>query len=504
MQPTVSHAESRFSKTSQLFVLLAAEKLLFWLLQLKTSLSFSDLGFGDAGANFTMHYLSGLGLRPALDFGYLYGLLPLLIGRFWFGLFGPTPMSLAVLALVCRLVVVWSIARIAVRYSVGIPAIAFVVVALPYAVGVFTGLNIAHHLEAALLSVALAEQAYGRRSTALALATAACFTKPSLGYVYGLLLLIFIFADLRQRNRVSAGEIARSLVPAALTGLLLISILALVYGAGSVVATLYPRTGFAVYRASNFGLFGEGRTFFHPPGANWRWYIGNPTGLWLLGSIWLLGNAVFSGWRILSTRQATLEDEMILTCGLLHVAFVMLAFGNGGSWIYYSQVWLIGIELTGSRRTSFVTSVFIVFTFLGLLSYRASLPSSIAFWRTSVSGPDTAGLWASPEERGEWDQAERIADGHRAALLIELGAGGLLLRGFEEPVAASLFPGGATSGELERQAQQLKDASVIVVGLQHTENYRVLLHYPEMGRALEGTRRVFHGKYFDVYVRDAP
>jgi hypothetical protein len=142
---------------------------------------------------------------------------------------------------------------------------------------------------------------------------------------------------------------------------------------------------------------------------------------------------VFSGWRILSTREAPLEDEMILTCGLLHMAFVTLAFGNGGSWVYYSQVWLIGIELTGSRKTSFVTSVFIVLAFLGLLSYRMSLPSSIAFWRTSVSGPDTAGSWASPEERGEWDQAERIAEGHRTALLIELGAGGLLFRGFEEP-----------------------------------------------------------------------
>jgi hypothetical protein len=199
MQPTVSHAESGFRKTSQLFVLLAAEKLLFWLLQLKYSLSFSDVGFGDAGANFTMHYLSGLGLRAALDFGYLYGLLPLLIGRSWFGLFGPTPMSLAVLALVCWLVVVWSIARIAVRYSIGIPAIVFVVVALPYAVGVFTGLNIAHHLEAALLSVGLAEQAYGRRSTALALATAACLTKPSAG-----LCVRTAAADIHFRGPVSA------------------------------------------------------------------------------------------------------------------------------------------------------------------------------------------------------------------------------------------------------------------------------------------------------------
>jgi|SRR5208282_11760 len=65
-----------------------------------------------------------------------------------------------------------------------------------------------------------------------------------------------------------------------------------------------------------------------------------------------------------------------------------------------------------------------------------------------------------------------------------------------------LYPAAGTRTEIERQAQQIKNASVIVVGLQHTENYRVLLHYSELDRALDGTRRIFHGKYFDVYVRD--
>jgi|SRR5208282_3224327 len=210
MRQPDSMPSSGFTKTSHLFAILAAETLLLWIFQLKSSLSFSNYGFGDAGANFTMQYLLGLGLRPGLDFGYIYGLLPLLVGRFWFALFGPTPISLTVLALVCRLVVVWSIARIAARYSVGFPALAFIAVALPYVAGVFAGLNIAHHLEAALLSVALAEHAYGRRQTALALVTASCLTKPSLGYVYGLLLLIFILADLSRRNGLGVAEIARS------------------------------------------------------------------------------------------------------------------------------------------------------------------------------------------------------------------------------------------------------------------------------------------------------
>lgn len=106
-----------------------------------------------------------------------------------------------------------------------------------------------------------------------------------------------------------------------MTGLLLVPILTLVYGTRSVGATIFPLSGMAVYRASNYGPLGsEGRNFWHPPGANWRWYAGNPTGIWLLGSIWLLANAVFSGFRIFRTREATQQDELILTSALLHLA----------------------------------------------------------------------------------------------------------------------------------------------------------------------------------------
>jgi hypothetical protein len=502
MRPFGFLARLRLDKTSNLFALLAAETLLLWIVELKSSLTFVDYGFGDGGLNLTVQYLLGLGLRPGSDFGWNYGLLALLVGRFWFALLGATPIAVTVLALTCRLVIVWSIARIAARYSLGLPALAFIAVALPYVAGVLPAMSIAHHLEAALLSIGLAEHASGRRDSALALATTACFARPALGYVYGLLLLLFILADLYLRNRLDAGEIVRSLLPAAVTGLLLISILAQVYGARSVAVTIFPLNGMAAYRACNFGFFAQGRYFWHPPGANWRWYVGNTAGVWLLGSIWLLGNAVFSGWRMFSTREASTQDEMILTCGLLHVAFVTLMFGPSGSWMYYTLVWLIGIGSTGGRKTSLAAYALTILTFATLLSYRASLPATISFWRNSTYGPDTAGLWASAEERSEWDQAERIAQGRRAALLYERGAGGLLLAGFEKPVALLLMPGCPTSSEVGRQAQQLKDASVIAVWFDYNERYSALNNFPEIRRALDGTRRVYHGMYFDVYVRD--
>ena len=48
MRPTEFRAEFRLSKTSHLFAILAAETLLIWIVQLKSSLSFSDYGLAES------------------------------------------------------------------------------------------------------------------------------------------------------------------------------------------------------------------------------------------------------------------------------------------------------------------------------------------------------------------------------------------------------------------------------------------------------------------------
>ena len=506
MRPFGLLARLRPDKTSNLFALLAAETILIWVFGLKWNLAFSDYGFGDSGANLTIDHLLDLRLRPVHDFGYQYGLLPLLVARAWFGLFGARPISLAVFVLFSKMVVVWSIARIATRYQVGNTALGFVMVALPYVI-LTVGRNMAHHVEAALLAAAFAEQARERRPTALALATAACFAKPALGYPYGLVLLVFMWIDLARRERLNAREFIRQLMPAVVTGVGLILILGCAFGAGSVISTITPLSGMAAYRAMNLGFFGAGHYFWNPGGTTWRFYAGNPSGVWLIGSAWLLGSAMFSALRLFGffgRDRAEAGDELILTCTTLHVVFVLLMYGDRDSWQYYTFVWLIGIEITGSCTMPASRYALAVLCFATLLSYRASLPSSIAFIRNSTAGPDTGGLWVSSPERIEWDQARAIAQGHRSVLLSEYNTGGLLLPGFEKPVVGFLLPGIAVRSEVERQVQQVQDALVIVVCLEHGPSYSVLKRFPEIDRALDGTRRVFHGMYFDVYVRAAP
>src|SRR5271154_6268865 len=69
----------------QLFVIFAIESVAIQIARLPVDLGFSRFGFFDFGANLTLQSLIGSGYRPAIDFGFAYGLLGLLIGKVWFG-----------------------------------------------------------------------------------------------------------------------------------------------------------------------------------------------------------------------------------------------------------------------------------------------------------------------------------------------------------------------------------------------------------------------------------
>ncbi|MGD0116817.1 MAG: hypothetical protein ABSD30_02050, partial [Candidatus Binatus sp.] len=77
---------------TRLSIGLSVEAVVLNLLQLPGSLNFGFL-FGDTGANITAQYLVANGYRPAVDFGYHYGLLPLLLGHVWFSVTGASPIA---------------------------------------------------------------------------------------------------------------------------------------------------------------------------------------------------------------------------------------------------------------------------------------------------------------------------------------------------------------------------------------------------------------------------
>ena len=178
-----------------LFALLGIELVALAIIRLPYGLDFDAFAFSDFGSNFTIHRLVSLGQRPAIDFGYHYGLLPILAGKIWFTLFGMTPIAYEALMVACGLIVVWALAQIAASLQFRTFGLALLFIGLGFAIQVSYP-NLAHIMESAFIALALCSQSRGNRSTALAFACAGLFCKPSMCYVYGLILVVLMTIDL--------------------------------------------------------------------------------------------------------------------------------------------------------------------------------------------------------------------------------------------------------------------------------------------------------------------
>jgi hypothetical protein len=195
--------------------LLAAEVLVIVVFQIPTRLGFDGTAFGDYGLNLNAQYLIQHGYRPGVDFGYPYGPLSLLFGKLSFTLFGLTPRASFSATTICDLVFAVGPARFANLMRLRWPALALIAISVPFCI--LLDITFGHVLERVFLVWALAAHADRRRSQALALTTGAALVKPSMGFVYGFLLLVFIVAALWKESKLTAYCFAREVQSAALT-----------------------------------------------------------------------------------------------------------------------------------------------------------------------------------------------------------------------------------------------------------------------------------------------
>jgi hypothetical protein len=493
-----------------LSLLFGAETLALALMRLPTDLGFDANAFGDRGDFLTICYLVRHGSRPAIDFGYHWGLLPIMLGQAWFAIFGSTPQANEAVMVVCAILVAVGIARMAAALRLGGGGIGFLVIALPFAFPTFT---LTYALEAALLSNALAEQAAQRRASALALATAACFVKPSMGYLYSVLLVAIA---LREAWGSSPGtslgtspgisidwrKFMRTIAPAAVTGSALMLILAAVYGIRVLATTLLPTAGMNAYRFQGMGFFhGAGRDFWYQPHLGLPFYVFTVAGFWLVASVWLFAAAARSAWRLLGARRAPdafgADDEFVLTCAVLHAAFITVFFGTQVSWQYYSYVLVMGVSAT-SIRDLWSRRIVSLLTLLALFGHTAHFELLAGQWRTTAPTHATVGMWASSEEDSEWEKVLRAVDGHQAVLLTAMGSGPVLSEQFEPPFASHFNPGELMPGQLARLMQHVDGAQRIVV-VTSPGFGNMLVWWPDIQRALDGHELLWSGKSFAVY-----
>ena len=473
------------------------------LLRIPYDLGFSAFAFADRGSWLTVVALAEQGRRPAVDFGYTYGLLPIELSSGWFHLWGATPHAYETANVIVSLTMGWAIARIARTFHLPLAGIGLAIVALPFAVE-SSYPSIAHLIEAALLCNAIAEHAAGRRSNALGLAAAACFAKPSMGYVYGLILIILISRELYRRGQLSANQvdwsaIARMLLPAVAVTLILGAVGLIVNGPASLIATILPISGVKHYAIFDYGFFrGRGRYFWY--GVPLSYFFGSVVAFWFVASGWLVARAIISVPRLLRTdrdRAATVRDEIVVAAAIMHVLFVTIFFAGPNSWSSYSYVLVIGaLAACANGRTGMIAVLGL--TLLAATGQTGTILGGIFSWKQRSPDPITAGLWATAETRADWKQVVDALGGKQAAIVSPQGAVPILFPQFERTEYAYLLAGVTLPDEITGARQEFAAAPLIVEVIDPDYGWALTL-MPEVTAPIAGRKLIVKNGMFAVF-----
>jgi hypothetical protein len=465
--------------------------------------TFDRFALWDSGGDLVIQGLMRQGWRPTVEFGYPYGLLGLFVGRIYYRFAPLTPAAFQIEVAACSLLSAWGLARFAAARRLGPLGVALLVLAVPDLLLV-NYITLTHVMEQALLIHALAEQGRGRRATALALATACWFVKPSLAALVGLSLVIaLIVVNRREGWRAWV----RAFGPAIATAIVLGALLAATFGLVPLWRTLIPTTGGEVYRLNGFGFFfGKGRSFWQLPNAGIIDYFRYETAFYLLGTVVLAWGGL-SGLGRLATGAASDEeardDEVVATCALVQVGFVFFFFGHRNTWFYPLPMLTAGLA-TLAQRGRWARVAVGLLTLMLLVSDRSKTMEVVHRWRTESAPAATLGLWIKPADLEEWTKVRELVnanDGH-AVLFAMCEGGALWLPGFQPPSSGYIVPGLPTSVEIERKVAQLRQAHLIV--MHDPAEWNVFRRWPELKAAFDGCSLIFEGPVLKVYRRDRP
>lgn len=484
-------------RATKLFVIFAVEAVAIEIARLPVDLGFSRFAFFDYGANLSLQSLIATGYRPAIDFGFAYGLLGVLIGKVWFGCFGLTPAAYQWAMLTGAILFAWALARIFSERKIGVTGLALLLLSFGFAYQ-SSYPSLTHCIEVVILAHALACQVSGSNRGALALATVAVFDKPAMGYVYGALLLFLILIELR-RQPSTARDFIEALVPAAIVFMVLSTMLVAVYGARSFLLTIVPIEGVSNYRALHFGfIHGEGRYLWNPVARVVPYFLDIP-GFWMASTLYLIVAAVVQVMGFVRRKSLTRLGESIITCAILHLSFVLLFYGPLVSWYYYSFLLTIGCGLATAmgrqwRRAAVLLSV------LAIFSWYTSASAIYSGWKNTSPNPETAGLWSQPGEANEWNKVAAMARDQKMVVMDVRGGVEVMYPEFGKPVAFFLTPGLATEGEIARATGRLSTADAFVVpGV--VRLFNGLPDAPEITAAMKDFDLQWKGYFFEMYRR---
>jgi hypothetical protein len=461
--------------------------------------------FGDSAWIYTVNLLLNEGKIPTKDFAFFYGLSILLFDKLWFGIFGWTPWALLYLYIIGIALSIIGVIRIVTSLDIGRLGSFIIVIASPMIVNAgHLLLSPVHILEPVFLIHALVAQLRGRYTTALVLVTLAAFVKPSLAYVFGLLLVLQVILGGLSAPVPPLRQRVLWLLPAAVVALILSLIVISYFGWEPYLWTQVPLNAGKAYADFNFGFFyGIGRELWKPEPWTPAHYFFTIAGAWLVASIVLLIGTVVS-LRYWYTSAA----RLIFTCGILHIIFVFFLFGNQWSWIYYPYLLFIGAAVALDQAVRFGNSIVHYLAIIAGMLISVFLLFVVVFFWASINGVElwlshqryvhAGGLYADSDDARVWAKVLELAQTKRVMVLNRTNAAHIFSPPVDGPRVWVLIRAVAAPGEIERIRDQLAAADVIVKPHWHDND---LMSWPEFAPLLQEFQLLHEYALLDIYVR---
>jgi hypothetical protein len=471
--PAPDSTARRHPSLAVIFAFFAVELLLILLLQLPAVADFQKFGFYDEGAWLNLDRLFAGGAIPTVDVGYSYGMLPLMLSRAWFAALGRTPWAFIGFVTACNLAAAWGMARILRALGCSWRVLAAACTLLPLAI-MPNAYSLMHPLEMALIIGALSFQARNRYGWALALATLAVLSKPSMAYVLGLILLLLAWW-LRKCWKV--------VIPPAIAGLVTIGISAVVAGMRPAYANILPLTGGRSYREMNFGIFHAGKSFWlhgGSAGEMLHYYLLSPALFWIAASLMVWGLGIVALVRLWHRRPADERassqdhaelprpgDPLLVTIALLHAAFVFVFYAWAGSWTYYSYLLVLGllVGLSGKRQRL----ILFAFAALAVLGVMDRFFDSRYRWQGMTRSSEAGNLWVYPDVLDEARAVRELAQKKKTVYMVN-GALPMIWPEAQTPPSWFISPGIPTEAEFKKTRAMLAEADLVVLCLDYDQN----------------------------------
>ena len=477
-----------------IWLLFAIELLLLLALHLPGIADFEKFAFYDQGAWLRLDQLVAGGAKPTVNIGYSYGMLPLILGRGWFILLGRTPWAFIAFVTTCNMIAAWGMARIIQAVGAARWRVAFGCLLLPYAIFP-SNYSLMHALEMMLLVLALAQLARGRCGGALAFATLALFTKPTMAYILGLLLLL-LAGWLKKGFRVVIAPVL------AAVACILLELFTL--GSTPLLNNLLPLTGGRSYRAMNFGIFRAGTDFWWHreanPLATALYYLFTPVTFWLIASflLWLLAAGAIA--RLVRKRACAPRDPLLATTGILHAFFVFAFFAWSGSWTYYSYLLVIGLltALPAVPWPRVLRAGAAALAWIALCGLFSDIGDGIGRWRGMQRSADAGGLWVYPDLLAEAQKLRATAGPH--AYFLVNGELPLFWPDARTPAVWFLSPGIPTPTEIQHIRNDLAASDEVILYRSYSRNQEAW-NWPEFSREHSTFSPEWEGRYFRVFKR---